>query len=67
MGLRGIADGDVQFVGGDDAELRIAILPPELVADDDHIERAGGLGMRLGAEDDAGRGEEQHDHDQDRE
>ena len=46
--VRGIADRNVQFVGGDDAEFRIAILPPELMADHHDIERGRGLGACSG-------------------
>jgi len=39
-----IADRDVQLVGGDDAELGIAVLPPELVPDDGDVQRIRGPG-----------------------
>jgi hypothetical protein len=42
--MLGIADRDVQLVGRNDAELGIAVLPPELVADDGDVQSAAGLG-----------------------
>src|SRR5262249_29000157 len=54
-----------QLVGGDHAELRIAIFPPELMSDDVHLE-VPVLGPRVfGCIDDAGRAKKQHEHDED--
>ena len=38
-----VAYGDVEFIRRHDAELGIAVLPPELVADDGDVERVGWL------------------------
>src|SRR6266852_1716427 len=61
-----LADGQVQLVRGDDLQPRVPILPPELVADDGHLERAFRARSVLDAEDDSRRGEEEHQHDDDR-
>ena len=37
--MRRIADRNMQFVGRDDSQLRIAVFPPELMADHGHIQR----------------------------
>ena len=60
-----IADRDMKFVGGDDAELRIAKFPPELMADNDDIQRSLRLGGVLGVEDDPRRGQEKNHNDED--
>ncbi|MFM1751115.1 MAG: hypothetical protein RL119_77, partial [Actinomycetota bacterium] len=46
--LHRTAHRDVELVGGDDAELRVAELPPPLMPDHLHLEGArGGIGLRL--------------------
>ena len=42
--MRGVAGGDVKFVGGDDAQSRVPIFPPELMTDSDDFDCFGGLG-----------------------
>ncbi len=46
--------------------LGIAILPPELMANNDHVHRAGRFGNSLGSKDDPRGRQKQHDDDQDR-
>src|SRR5258707_14481996 len=67
IGVRGaqvedgrLADRQVQLVGSDDLETRVPVFPPELVADDRHLERTLWVRSVLYAEDDSRRGEEQH-------
>ena len=67
VGRRGRVDRtyrDMQFIGGYDAQFGIAKLPPELVADNGHVECGLGLGCVLDGEDHACRGKKQHYDDQ---
>ena len=61
-----IADGDMEFVSSDDAQLRIAKFPPELMADDHDIQRSGWLAGVLGIEDHPRGGQEQDYNDEHR-
>src|SRR6202171_1923518 len=72
IGIRGeqrekgrLADGQVQLVRRDDVQPRVPILPPELVADDRHLQRAWRARSVLDAEDDSRRCQEEHQHDDD--
>jgi len=56
----------VEFVGGDDAEFRVAIFPPELMADDGYVHGACRFWNCFGYEDDACCCEEERDHNQNR-
>ena len=58
--------GHVELVGGHDAELRIAKLPPPLAADDRDLEGPGRLRPVLDLEDRAGRRQPEDDDDEDR-
>ena len=64
--MRGITDGNVQFVCGDDSKPWISQLPPELMANNDYIHRSGRLGRVLDGMDDASSRHEQHQHDENR-
>jgi hypothetical protein len=64
--MRGITDGNVQFVCGDDSKPWISQLPPELMANNDYIHRSGRLGCVLYGMDDASGRHEQHQHDENR-
>ena len=65
-GLLRIAHRHVQLVGGHKAVLRIPVLPPELVADHRHLDRAGWLPRVLDFVDNSRCGQEQHHDDQHR-
>src|SRR3984957_12432420 len=65
-GCGGVADRNMEFVGCYDTKSGIAILPPELMADDDDVHRAGGFGDGLGSKDDPRGCQKQHHDDQDR-
>src|SRR2546425_8865707 len=58
----GVADGDMDLIGGDDTELWIADLPPPLIADDGDLERVRRLRAALEAPD-VPCGDEEQDHD----
>src|SRR5665213_1578788 len=60
------ADRNVKFVRSDDAKLRIAKFPPELMADNDDIQRTSWLAGVLGIEDNARSGQEEDHHDEHR-
>jgi len=62
--MRRIADGNMQFVGGDDAERRIAELPPELMTDRGDLNRAGGRQGIFHGMDDARGGKKEHQNDE---
>ena len=64
--MRGIAHGNVQFVGRDHTQSRIAIFPPELMADDGYLNRRGRFGSILDGVENARSSEKQHQHDEDR-
>src|SRR5438876_5032507 len=53
----GAADGQVDLVGSEDGEVRIAHLPPPLVSGDVDVERPGGSNGGRGAEGGADRGD----------
>jgi len=61
-----LADGHMKLVGGDDAQLGVAIFPPILMANDHHFEGVRGFGRGLGDEDYAGGSEKKNDDDEDR-
>lgn len=63
--MHSIANGYMEFVCSDDAELGIAVLPPELMTYDNDIECVGWLGCGLVDEDDAGGGEKKNHDDDD--
>jgi hypothetical protein len=58
----GAADRNVQLVGGDHVVVRVAELPPPLVADDAHVQRVGGRGGVLDR-DQRARGDQEEDED----
>ena len=62
--MTGIAHRDVQFVGGDDPQLRISKLPPVLMSNRDHIQSARRFWSILDRMDDSGSGQEQHNDNQ---
>src|SRR6266446_6858616 len=64
--VRRVADRHVELVGGDDAKLRVADLPPPLVPDDRDFESLWNRRAPLDREDVPGRHQEQDDDDQDR-
>ena len=64
--IRRIADRDVKFVRGDDAEIGIAELPPELMANRGDVDCARRRRCVLNLRDHTRGGKEQHDDDQDR-
>ena len=66
VGMRGIADWNMQFVGSDNAKSRVTKFPPELMADGSHFDRPRGFGGILDGVDHARRGEEKHQHNEDR-
>src|ERR1700690_1979577 len=61
-----IADRDVQFVGGDDSQLRIAKLPPVLMSNDSDRYSARRLWSTLNRVDPSRGGQKQDDHNQNR-
>ena len=63
-GMRGSLTGTCSSFAVTTAEAGIAILPPELMADDGHVHRILGLGRGLGSQDDAGCAQEEHDHNE---
>src|ERR1700691_3295692 len=54
-----VADRNVQFVGGDDPQLRITKFPPVLMSNRDHIQSASRLGSILDRVDDSGSDQEE--------
>src|SRR5260370_7134174 len=46
-GMRGVTHGDMEFVRGDDAELRIPKFPPKLMPDCGHLHSLCGLSRVL--------------------
>ena len=64
-GMGGITDGNVQFVCCDDAQRRVAKLPPELVSDGGDFHRRGGSWSVLDRVNHSGSSEKQNDDDQD--
>ena len=54
----------MKFVGGDDTEFGVAILPPELMADDGYVHSALRLGNCFGDKDDARGSEKERHHDE---
>src|SRR4030095_9215189 len=65
-GLLRIADGHVQLVCGHEAILGVPKLPPEMVPDNRHLNRARWSRGILHLVDDARRGQEEHHNDQHR-
>src|SRR5215510_13343830 len=65
-GLLRIADGHVQLVCGHEAVLKVPKLPPELVTDNRHLNRARWSRCILHLVNDACGGEEKHHNDQHR-
>src|ERR1700683_3104213 len=61
---RRVANRNMQLVGGDNSQSRIAKFPPELVADGDDLDRAWRLRCVLDGMDHACRGEEKHQYDE---
>ena len=59
VGCRGIAHRDVQLVRGNDAQLRIAKLPPVLMSDGGDLDGARGFGSILNRVDHSRSGQEQ--------
>src|ERR1043165_5477342 len=57
---------EVQFVGGDDAQFRIAYLPPPLMSDDRSLDGAGRWFSILYVSNRSRCHQDQHEHDQDR-
>ena len=66
VGCFGSLSGTCSSFGGHDVVLRIAELPPELVADDNDVQRGSGLRRVLHSEDDPGRAEKEHNDKEDR-
>src|SRR5580704_14100567 len=62
--MTGIANWDVQFVGGDDPQLRIAKLPPVLMSNRGHLKTAGRHWNILNRVDYSCSGQEQDNDDQ---
>ena len=63
--MRWIADGNVEFVGGDDTKRRITEFPPELMTDGGHFNGAGRRHSLLNGMDNASGGEEKNQNDKD--
>ena len=64
--LRRIADRNVQLIRGNNPQLWIAILPPELVPDHRHIQRAGRFRCSLRLQNHSRGRKKKHHHNQDR-
>lgn len=64
--MRGIADGNMQFVRGDHPERGVAIFPPELMANDGDVDCSRRLRSILNAVQNASGGKKQHQHNEDR-
>src|SRR5207248_1531105 len=62
--MTGIAHRDVQFVGGDDPQLRISKLPPVLMSDRGDLYRARRLWSILNRVDHSRRGQEEDNDNQ---